>query len=64
MERRIGEQFKYEGVTLQVVEAPNDTICGDCYFLLNDRCFESMDKTGKCSLREDKRGVYFKEVKK
>lgn len=64
MERRIGEQFNYGEVTLEVAEATEDNLCGDCYFLLNDRCFESMDKTGKCSLREDKRGVYFKEVKK
>lgn len=66
MERRIGEQFKYEGVTLEVAESPNGKPCGDCYFLLNEnKCFESGSKTGKCSetYREDERSVYFKEVK-
>lgn len=67
MERRIGEQFKYEGVTLEVAEAQKYHPlypCCDCYFLLKGRCYER-DKTGKCSktLREDKREIYFKEVK-
>ncbi len=67
MERRIGEQFKYEGVTLEVAEAPKGNPCGDCYFLLKEnKCFESVDKTGKCSetYRDDKKIIYFKEVKK
>ena len=66
MERKIGEQFYYEGVTLEVVESSNSIICGDCYFLHNEKCFKVMDITGKCykKFREDNRSVYFKEVKK
>lgn len=68
MERRIGEQFKYEGVTLEVcvVKDPENKPCGDCYFLRNKKCFEFSDITRVCSesFREDERSVYFKEVKK
>ena len=67
MERKIGEQFKYNGVTLDVcvAKAYKNAPCGDCYFLHYDRCFKVMDITGKCSekFREDKRSVYFKKVK-
>ena len=67
MERKIGERFEYDGITLEVAEAPNDNPCGDCYFLLKENeCFESVSKTGNCSetYREDKRIIYFKEVTK
>ena len=66
MERRIGEKFEYDGVTLEVAVAPYGNHCSNCYFLLNDKCAESMDITGKCyeSFRKDHRRVYFKEVKK
>lgn len=68
MERRIGEQFYYGGVTLEVcvAKSPISKPCEDCYFLHNEKCFKFMDITGKCSdtFREDKRSVYFKEVEK
>lgn len=67
MERKIGERFEYKGVTLEVAEAPNGNICGDCYFLLKENmCFKSVDETGNCyeRYRDDKKNVYFKEVKK
>lgn len=65
MERKIGEKFNYGDVTLEVKENTNGKSCGDCYFL-NNWCAESFDTRGKCSkrAREDKREVYFKEVKK
>ena len=65
MERRIGEQFDYNGVTLEVAKSPKGHPCCDCYFLLKD-CYAALDKTGNCSdtFRNDKRNVYFKEVKK
>lgn len=63
--RRIGEKFNYGDVTLEVTENTNGKSCGDCYFLHN-WCSESFDTRGKCSkrARDDKREVYFKEVKK
>lgn len=69
MERKIGEQFKYKGVKLEVcvTKAPKSKPCGDCYFQFKEnRCFEYMDITGKCygKYRTDKREVFFKEVKK
>ena len=64
MERKIGEKFNYGDVTLEVTENTNGKSCGDCYFLHN-WCAESFDTRGKCSkrARDDKREVYFKEVK-
>ena len=61
--RRIGEQFNYGEVTLEVTESNNVKSCCDCYFL-NNWCAESFDTRGKCSkrARDDKRDVYFKEV--
>ena len=67
MERKIGERFKYNGVMLEVAESPNGNPCGDCFFLLKENeCFESANKTGKCSetYRDDKKIIFFKEVKK
>ena len=66
MERKIGEKFKYKKVTLEVVESHKSHPlypCCDCYFLLTGRCYKSMYITGKCGHRDDKREVYFKEVK-
>jgi len=68
MERKIGEQFKYKGVTLEVCvsKAPISKPCEGCYFIRYDKCFRVMDITGKCSstFRSDKKDVCFKEVKK
>ena len=65
MERKIGEKFNYGDVTLEVTESHKSDGCCDCYFLPN-WCSESFDTRGKCSkrARDDKRDVYFKEVKK
>lgn len=65
MERKIGEQFDYNGVTLEVAEDTNGNYCGDCYFL-NNCVFKLINKTGNCSakIRSDNRSVHFKEVKK
>ena len=65
MEHKIGEKFKYKGVTLEVVKShKNHPLypCCDCYFLTSGRCYKSMYKTGKCSNRGDKIEVYFKEI--
>ncbi len=63
MERRIGEQFKYKGVTLEVAESPKGHPCCYCYFL-RENCYAVLDKTGNCSegFRSDNRDVHFKEV--
>lgn len=62
MERRIGEQFKYEGVTLEVAEMGNHN-CEECFFFEEPHAFCNKMM---CSMfeRADYTDVYFKEVKK
>ena len=61
MERKIGERFDYNGVTLEVV---NHLGCEGCYFsnMFND-C-KNLEIRGNCrmSLRTDKKPVIFKLV--
>lgn len=68
MERKIGEQFEYNGVRLKVVKA-KDHYCTGCYFYdeaTGCRCIELVETIGYCTAinREDKKYVNFKEVKK
>lgn len=60
MERKIGERFDYNGVTLEVV---NQIGCEGCYFYTLVMCDKSL---GKCydMDRSDKQSVIFKEVTK
>ena len=60
MERRIGERFDYNGVTLEVV---NQRGCEGCYFFTIWNCNE-LEIKGHCrmSLRTDKKPVIFKLV--
>lgn len=60
MERKIGEIFKYNDVTLEVVKA--NPGCEGCYFRQR-LCGESIHITGYCCGRKDKTSVIFKEVK-
>ena len=66
MERKIGAQFDYDGVKLEVAEWEEDNGCEDCY--LSDctccRFDEIIDITGYCSSseRDDKKEVIFKKV--
>lgn len=60
MERKIGEIFKYNDVTLEVVNA--NPGCEGCYFKQR-LCGESIYITGPCNSRKDKTSVIFKEVK-
>lgn len=62
MEREIGEKFKYKKVTLEVAESY--TSHPPYPFLFPFSCYKAMYITGKCGHRDDKREVYFKEVKK
>ena len=65
MERQIGEQFDYEGVTLEVMEKEG-TSCTGCYFASRILCriSEIMNNTGYCGSanRKDEKMVIFKEV--
>lgn len=59
MERKIGEQFEYNGVTLEVVAKDN---CDECYFkYLDTGCLDN-----KCSgsVRSDEEYVIFKQIDK
>ena len=63
MERQIGEQFDFEGVTLEVVESGP---CKGCHFFVagaNIYCKEfNGDITGPCIGRSDGKSVMFKKV--
>ncbi len=65
MERQIGEQFDFEGVTLESVEE-KEYPCEGCYFsgLILCRIREIMDNTGYCGSanRKDEKMVIFKKV--
>ena len=63
MERKIGEQFEYDGITLEVV---NQLGCKGCYFLFKKVCIKDLGIIGYCgsSRRTDKKPVIFKEVTK
>ena len=64
MERKIGEQFDYEGVTLEVVDWKEH--CKGCYFFKGFlHCEEhDMDVTGDCwpINRSDVKSVKFQKV--
>ena len=64
MGRKIGEVFEIDGVKLQVEEGSMG--CVGCYFDEDKECFDHWDITGEChwSVRENKKGVIFKEVKR
>lgn len=63
MERKIGEIFKYKGITYKTV--PRKKNCEECIFVNND-CFKNdlYFARGNCSeyLRSDKLNVQFKEI--
>lgn len=58
MERPIGEKFKFEGRTLEVVESDSCKGCVfDVYF-----CYKKYSIVGRCYFRKDNKSVIFKEV--
>ena len=63
MERKIGEIFKYKGITYKTVSRNKN--CEGCIFV-NDDCFKNdlYFVRGSCSelLRSDKLNVQFKEI--
>ena len=61
MERKIGEEFEYDDITLKVEGC---LYCDGCYFD-DKRCDDSTREiTGECNniMRKDKNLVIFKEV--
>ena len=67
MERKIGDQFDYNSVTLEVAQVENFS-CKGCYFYntnINCKPQNVRDHIGHCteSYREDKKIVIFKEIK-
>ena len=66
MERKIGEQFDYDGVTLEVARLKNG-LCKGCYFYgvyINCKNREVRNTIGYCSpfCRNDGNNVIFEEV--
>lgn len=61
IERKIGERFNYNGVTLEVVEQSEDT-CDGCYFYRKTDCPDAC--LCSCLFRSDFNSVIFKEVTK
>ena len=62
-ERRVGEEFEYEGKKLKVVET-EITKCDECYFLNNNACLKNYQVAGECSSRKrtDYKPIIFMEV--
>ena len=66
MERDVGDQFEYNGVTLEVMQVENFS-CKGCYFYntnINCKPQTVRDHIGHCteSYRKDKKIVIFKEA--
>lgn len=66
MERKIGETFEYKGRVYKTIQSLSDS-CINCAFL-NEPCYACVfnNIVGGCSMtvREDKKNVIFKEIKK
>lgn len=64
MERKIGETFDYDGITIVVVEDTANTCIG-CFFfnVRHYRCHENEDYIGRCCNRTiDFKSIIFKKV--
>lgn len=64
MEKKIGETFKYNGVTLTTIEDKNNDGCKECYFLNGSICTVCNNSEIFCtaSCRDDNKNVTFKKV--
>ena len=66
MERKIGETFEYKGRVYKTIQSLSDS-CRNCAFV-NEPCYACVFKkiVGCCSMtvREDKKNIIFKEIKK
>lgn len=63
IERKIGERFDYNGVTLEICPKKS---CKGCYLMFKNVCIKYLDMAGYCgsSSRSDNTSIIFKEVKK
>lgn len=66
MERKIGETFEYKGRVYKTIQSLSDS-CRNCAFV-NEPCYACVfnNIVGGCSMtvREDKKNIIFKEIKK
>lgn len=64
MDKRIGEVFEHNGVTLITIEDKNNDGCKECYFLNGSICTVCNNSEIFCtaSCRDDKKNVIFKKV--
>lgn len=64
MDKKIGEIFEHNGVTLITIEDKNNGSCKGCYFLNDDNCAAMNNQEISCcaSCRDDNKNVIFKEV--
>lgn len=71
MERKVGEIFELDGITLEVIDQPFDghpkRPCEDCYFDGSVKCqyprvFNIIGKCGARYFRTDKQNAMFKRI--
>ena len=61
MERKLGEVFGVDGVTLRVVEASDTFSCDGCYFLTNEQNVCGFQNCLRCE-RKDNKSVKFVNI--
>lgn len=64
MDKKIGEVFEHNGVTLITIEDKNNDGCKECYFFNGNICTAESNQYILCSApcRDDNKNVIFKEV--
>ena len=64
MEKKIGEVFEHNGVTLITIEDKNNDDCKGCYFFNSNICIVENDQHISCSAlcRDDNKSVIFRKV--
>lgn len=64
MDKKIGEVFEHNGVTLITIEDKNNDGCKECYFFNGNICTAESNQYILCtaSCRDDNKNVIFKEV--
>lgn len=64
MDKKIGEVFEHNGVTLITIEDKNNDGCKGCYFFNSNICIVENDQHISCSAlcRDDNKSVIFRKV--
>ena len=64
MDKKIGEVFEHNGVTLITIEDKNNNGCKGCYFFNSNICIVEYDQHIPCSAlcRDDNKSVIFRKV--